>query len=268
LRNRAKGTNIHREPRALLDYIARVQTQRDDVYEKAVDAMVKDGRIIRVVPYAGAWSVIKYPWHVLDAVRYFLDRAEGYIAPTAYISNRATIDGKVIIKDDVRVLENAVIRGPVYIGPGTVVGNGTLVRGYSHIGGNCVLGFATEIKGSYVSDGCWFHMNYIGDSIVGERCNFGAGTITANWRFNEKTIAMRVVDNLIDTGKNKFGAVIGDNCRIGINVSIMPGVKIGANSVIEPAVCLTGDVEAGTMVIGRDRANPIIKRPGTSPNSE
>jgi bifunctional UDP-N-acetylglucosamine pyrophosphorylase/glucosamine-1-phosphate N-acetyltransferase len=91
-------------------------------------------------------------------------------------------------------------------------------------------------------------MNYVGDSIVGEHCNFGAGTITANWRFDEKTISMQVNDSHISTGMDKFGAVIGNNCRTGINVSIMPGIKIGQNSIIGPAVCLTENVNSNTMI--------------------
>jgi bifunctional UDP-N-acetylglucosamine pyrophosphorylase/glucosamine-1-phosphate N-acetyltransferase len=154
----------------------------------------------------------------------------------------------VIIGDNVKVLENAVIRGPVYIGPGTIIGNNTLVRAYSHIGADCVVGFATEIKGSYISDGNWFHMNYIGDSIVGERCSFGAGTITANQRFDEKTITAIVNGDQVNTDKDKFGAIIGDNCKTGINVSIMPGIKIGPNSIIGPSVCLTEDIDSNTMM--------------------
>jgi bifunctional UDP-N-acetylglucosamine pyrophosphorylase/glucosamine-1-phosphate N-acetyltransferase len=247
----------HSDPRVLLSYISRVETKKDDVYEQALDAMCKGGKPIHVVPYRGAWYAIKYPWNVLDGVRYFLDRTEGYISPTAQISSHAIIDGKVVIADNARVMENAVIRGPVYIGPRSVIGNSTLVRAYSHIGADCVVGFATEIKGSYIGDGCGFHMNYIGDSVVGEHCNFGAGTITANWRFDEKTISVRVNENLVNTGIDKFGAIIGDNCRTGINVSIMPGIKIGPNSIIGPSVYLTKDVESNTMMGARSSARPM-----------
>ncbi len=247
----------HSDPRVLLGYISRVETERDDVYERALDAMCKEGKSIKVVPYSGAWCAIKYPWNILDSVRHFLDNTKGYISPTAQISSQAVIDGTVIIEDNARVLENAVIRGPVYIGPRTVIGNNTLVRAYSHIGADCVVGFATEIKGSYIGDGCWFHMNYIGDSIVGEHCNFGAGTITANWRFDEKTISVRVGENPVNTGMDKFGAIIGDNCRTGINVSIMPGIKIGPSSIIGPSVYLTKDVESNTLVGAHSLSRPM-----------
>ena len=249
----------HSDSKALLSYISRVETDKDDVYERALDAMCKEKKPIHVVPYSGAWYAIKYPWNILDGVRYFLDRAESYISPTAQISSRAVIEGKVVIGDNARVLENAVIRGPVYIGPRTIIGNNTLIRAYSHIGADCVVGFATEIKGSYIDDRNWFHMNYIGDSVIGEHCNFGAGTIIANWRFDEKPILVQVNDKQVNTGKDKFGAIIGENCRTGINVSIMPGIKIGPNSIIGPSVSLTDDVDSNTIVKLSTSARPIRK---------
>ena len=249
----------HSNPQELLRYIAHVKTDRDDVYERALDAMCKDGKKIKVIPYTDTWHAIKYPWNILDSVRYFMDRSESYTSPTAQISSHAVIDGKVIIGDNVRVLENAVIRGPVYIGPRTVIGNSTLIRAYSHIGADCVVGFATEIKGSYIGDGSWFHMNYIGDSIVGEHCNFGSGTITANWRFDEQPILVMVNEIKINTEKDKLGAILGDNCRTGINVSIMPGVKIGSNSIIEPSVNLTENVNSYTIKSFSGSVRPLPK---------
>jgi bifunctional UDP-N-acetylglucosamine pyrophosphorylase/glucosamine-1-phosphate N-acetyltransferase len=240
--------HLHTDPEALLHYISQVKTNEDDVYEKAVDAMCKDYRAIRVVPYTGAWTPIKYPWHILDAARYFLDRAESRSTPGVKISPNAVIEGKVILEEGVQVFENAVIRGPVYIGRNTIIGNSTLVRSYSHLGADCVVGFGTEIKESYIGDGTHFHMNYAGDSVIGARCSFGAGTITANWRFDTKNVQVKIGDTMIDTGRDKLGAFIGDNCRTGIQVGIMPGVRIGNNAFIYPQVNLTNDVGVDTIV--------------------
>ena len=240
--------HLHTDPETLLHYISNVKTNEDDVYEQAIDAMCKANCSIKVVPYTDAWTPIKYPWHVLDVVRYFLDRAATCISPDAHISTQAAIDGKVIIEEGVRVLENAVVRGPVYIGRNTVIGNSTLVRSYSHLGADCVVGFGTEIKESYVGDGTQFHMNYAGDSVIGRQCSFGAGTIIANWRFDTKTVQVKVGNAMIDTGRDKLGAFIGDNCRTGIQVGIMPGVRIGNNAIIHPQVYLTNDVGVDTIV--------------------
>ncbi len=240
--------HMHTDPAALLHYIAKVKTAADDAYEQSLDAMCRDHLPIQVVPYSGAWTPIKYPWHVLDVTRYFLDRSAAAISPDARVSASSVIDGKVIIAEGVRVLENAVIRGPVYIGRNSVIGNNTLIRTYSHIGADCVVGFSSEIKESYIGEGTQFHMNYAGDSVIGAHCSFGAGTITANWRFDNKTIRIKIGDALVDTGRDKLGAFIGDNCRTGIHVGIMPGIRIGNNSLIYPHVNLTDDVAADTIV--------------------
>ncbi len=241
-----------------MDYIHHVSSDRDDIYEKAVDAMCKDNREIMVVPYTGAWHAVKYPWNIMDFVRYFLDRNDSYISPSARISDHAVIEGKVIIEDNVRIMENAVVKGPVYLGRGTIIGNNTLVRSYSHIGANCAVGFGTEITESYIEDDCHFHMNYIGDSIIGDRCDFGAGTITANQRFDRKPVHVRVGGDVIDSGAAKLGAFIGPDCRFGINVSIMPGIKIGAGSTIGPASCLTQDINLKPPILpGNVEANGL-----------
>lgn len=234
--------HLHTNPRSLLRYAAGVRTKKDDIYECAINAMVKDTGGAKVVPYAGLWGTIKYPWHVLSMARRFLERSEGYVASSARISEKATIEGKVTIMDEARILENAVIKGPVYIGRRSVIGTGSLVRDYSHIGENCLVGYATEIKNSYVGDNCWFHKSYVGDSIISDGCSFGAGTVLSNLRFDEKNIEISLGEELVDTGLEKLGAIIGAGCKTGVNASVMPGVRIGPNSVVGPGVCLVGDL--------------------------
>ena len=191
-------------------------------------------------------------------VRRFLDQSKKYISPSAYISEKAVIEGKVVIGDNVRVMENAVIRGPAYIGPNSVIGNNSLVRHYSHIGSNCVVGYTTEIKGSYIGDGCWFHMNYIGDSIIGDSCSFGAGTVLANYRFDERNISVEIEGESIDTKLNKLGAIIGSNSKTGVNVSVMPGVRIGPNSIVGSHLYLTHDLEPNQSML-MEPVNRVIR---------
>ncbi len=252
--------HLHTDPKRLLKHAETAQTDKDDVYECALDAMIKDKGRIKVVPHPDFWVPIKYPWHIFPVVRQFLDRSQRYISPSAHISEKATIDGEVIISDNVRVLENAVIRGPAYIGPDSVIGNNSLVRGYSHIGAHCMVGYCTEVKGSYIGDGCWFHMGYIGDSIIGDGCSFGAGTILANFRFNESNIPVQVEGEPVDSGLDKLGAIIGDNSRTGVHVSVMPGVKIGPNSIVGPHICLTEDLEPDRMILPKRDYTTIKNR--------
>lgn len=241
--------HCHNNSKELLRYIETVQTTRDDVYECALDNMVKAGHKVKVIPYNDFWAPIKYPWHIFKVMEYFLDNAQPYIAPSARISEKATIQGKVILSDNVKILENAVIRGPAYIGANSIIGNNALVRGYSHIGSNSVIGYSTEVKHSYIGDNCWFHSNYIGDSIVDDDCSLGAGTVLANFRLDEENIQIEVGDSLVNTGYGKLGAIVGRGCRIGVNASLMPGVRVGPDSFVGPQVCLSQDLGANKLVL-------------------
>jgi NDP-sugar pyrophosphorylase family protein len=245
--------HLHREASELMRYVGRVQTSRDDVYECAIDLMVTEGHKIKIVPYRDFWKAIKYPWHIFGVVRYFLDRCEPSISPSAQVSPKAVVEGRVVIEDNVKVLENAVIRGPAYIGANSIIGNNVLIRDYSHIGRNCVVGYGTEVKGSYIGDGCWFHSSYVGDSIIDDNCSLAAGTVLANFRFDEKSIKVTVGGELVDTGLDKFGAIIGGGSKTGINASIMPGVRIGPSSFVGSHVCLMKDLAPGRMVLMEPR---------------
>jgi len=259
--------HLHNDPGSLLDYFDTVETDRDDVYERALDKAAVDGQRIEVIPYAGFWATIKYPWHIFKVMEYFLDNTRPYISPSSHISNNARISGKVTLGDNVKVLENAVIRGPVYIGPNSVVGNNALVREYSHIGANTVIGYSTEIKHSYIGSNCWFHSNYIGDSIIDDDCSFGSGAITANFRLDEENVYVNVAGDRIDTGYDKLGAIVGRGCRIGINANLMPGVLVGSHSFIGPHVCLTKDLPANKTALPVSHYQVLDNEVKLSPDS-
>lgn len=217
----------------------------DSAYEGALDRMVKLGEKVRAVPYEGFWGAVKYPWHLFRVMEQFLGRLKGEVSPSAQVSKWAVLDeskGGIVLEDEVKVLEHAIIRGPCYIGPGAIIGNNALVRDGCHIGAGCVVGFSTEIKHSYIGPRCWFHSNYIGDSIIGDDCTFGAGTVTANFRFDQRNIRIQVADDLIDTGTNKMGAIIGDSCQTGVHCTLLPGVRLGRNSILGPHLCLHRDL--------------------------
>jgi bifunctional UDP-N-acetylglucosamine pyrophosphorylase/glucosamine-1-phosphate N-acetyltransferase len=95
------------------------------------------------------------------------------------------------------------------------------------------------------------HLSYVGDSVIGENCNFGAGTITANYRFDANTIKMMVKDKVVDSGRNKLGAFLGDNVKTGINALFMPGVKVGVNTWVGPNVVVERDLPPNAVVLVR-----------------
>ena len=95
-------------------------------------------------------------------------------------------------------------------------------------------------------------MSYIGDSIIAENCSFGAGTVTANFRFDEKEVKVNVKGERISTDRIKFGAIIGKNSKTGVNSCLMPGVKVGPNSIIGPGVTLMDDLEPNKIILVKE----------------
>lgn len=251
--------HLHANAAALFRCLDKVRSGNSDAYEQALETMIEEQHRLELVEYCGFWGPIKYPWHLLHAMEYFLDQGPRRVASSAIISDKATIEGYVTIDENVRVLENAVIRGPCYIGKNSIIGNSVLIRDRCHIGADCVIGFSTEMKHSYVGDGGWFHRNYVGDSIIADRCSLGAGTVTANFRLDEEEVAVGGDGNTLDTGLAKLGAIMGADSRTGINVSVMPGVRVGPNSVVGPHVMLRRDVGPNRMIV-TDGDNRIVER--------
>ena len=93
------------------------------------------------------------------------------------------------------------------------------------------------------------HLSYVGDSILCEDCNLGAGTIMANYRLDAGTVKMRIKDKMVDSGRRKLGAVLGDNVKTGVNALLMPGVKIGVDSWIGPNFTVYADLPANTVAL-------------------
>ena len=234
----------------IFDYYTKIPIS-DHQYEDAILQFIQDRNVVKSVSYDGFFAGYKYPWDLFTINKHLMDRQikKQTIEEGAEISERATVEGRVWIGRGTRVFEGACIRGPCYIGENSIVGGNSLVRDYSSLGNNCVVGFSTEIKHSLIGDDCWFHINYIGDSIISNNCLFGAGTITANYRFDEKNIKVRIGEKKIDSGTNKLGAIIGDNCKTGINACLEPGVKIGPQSIVGPNVDLQDDLEPEKIIL-------------------
>jgi bifunctional UDP-N-acetylglucosamine pyrophosphorylase/glucosamine-1-phosphate N-acetyltransferase len=171
------------------------------------------------------------------------------IHKSVVIKDHVTIEGPVLIEEGVKIFEGSKIVGPVYIGKHTIVGNNNIIRS-SMIGSDCVTGFNTDITRSYIGNNCWFHSNYVGDSILGDDISLGSGAVFANLRLDDGEISSIVKKEKISTGKNKLGAMIGSHVRIGVNASIMPGIKIGSGSFIGSGVILDKDIEDKQFCVG------------------
>lgn len=247
--------HYHPLPSALFKKLRQVSTKRDDRYEAALQELF--GEVVyRALPYNGFWQPIKYPWHVLDLMKYYIENIEkrfphGRIGGRpAEVAASAVIGGTdVYFEDGVKIMDHATVIGPAYIGKNSVVATGALVRN-SHIGENCVIGFGSEVARSYLGDHVWTHTNYIGDSIIGSDVSFGAGTVTGNLRLDEKEIFVPVRGEKIGSGKTKLGLITGDHIRVGINTSFMPGVKVGSNSFVGAGITVSQDIPENSFVTG------------------
>lgn len=230
----------------LLTSITKTKSADDDRYEKAIKQMMKNGDIFEQYIYDGPYAYLKYPWHMLQVMSHFLSTlTTSHIAKNTHIDKTARVIGPVVIEEGVRVMEYAKISGPSYIGRNTIIGNHTMIRN-SHIGEQCVIGFGSDITRSYIGALTWLHSNYVGDSILGESVTVGSGTVFANLRLDEQHIHSPIRKEKISTMRDKLGAIIADMVSIGVNCSIMPGVKIGTGSIIGAGVILQEDLADNT----------------------
>lgn len=241
--------HIHKNANSLIKYLEKADSKKDDLYEQALSRMMKDGVKMMAVEYDGFWQPLKYPWHVHSVFKYLFSQAEKKIAKSAQIAKRAVINGEVIIGENVKIFDGAVINGPCYIGDDSIVATNALVRD-SNVGKNCVIGYITEVARSCLGNEVWTHSNYIGDSVIGNNVSFGAGSVTGNLRLDEKNVQVSYDGKKIDAHTNKFGAIIGNNVRVGVNTSLMPGIKIGSGSFIGAGIVVPEDVVENSFVRG------------------
>jgi len=212
----------------------------------AIQLLIKEGGSVFAVEIPRAdWFDIGRPWDLLEANRWVLNRMEHKIL--GFVETGAHITGPVTVAETAHIRSGAYIEGPAYIGEHSDIGPNCYIRPCTSIGRKVRIGNACEIKNSIIMDGVHIgHLSYVGDSIVGENCNLGAGTITANYRLDAGTVKMMIKDKLVDSGRTKLGAVLGDNVKTGINALFMPGVKVGNNCWIGPNVVVYRDVPPNT----------------------
>jgi len=179
---------------------------------------------------------IMYPWDFLNLVQKVLleEVTQEIISPNASVAKSSVIEGPCMIEDDVQIDDFCKIKGPVYIGKGSFIGMGSLVRNCM-LGNGTRIGFNCEIGKSYFAGNDKIsHHNVILDSIVGETVWFGGYSGTANVLLNHGNVRYEIESgNLIDTGTNHFGAVVGNDSAIGASVIILPGRQIPHGSMIQ-----------------------------------
>lgn len=224
---------------AILEKIKKSPRQEYEITD-AIELLSKQQEVI-AVETAGYFLSIGFPWDILSANSYLLDTIKK-ASIKGEVEKGATIKGNVIIGEGTIIRAGSYISGPVIIGNNCTIGPNCYIRSHTAIGDDCKIGNAVEVKESVliksVSIG---HLSYVGDSVIGEGVNFGAGTITANLRHDEKPVSFMHNEKRVDSGRRKLGAVVGDGVHTGIHTSIYPGRKLWPRATTLPGEIVSKD---------------------------
>jgi bifunctional UDP-N-acetylglucosamine pyrophosphorylase/glucosamine-1-phosphate N-acetyltransferase len=212
----------------------------------AVTLLAKEGTVLAAELSKDDWFDVGRPWDLLDANVWALKRMDHKILGT--VEQGTHLIGPVMVAESARIRSGAYIEGPCFIDEECDVGPNCFIRPGTSLGRKVRVGNACEIKNSIIMDRTHVgHLSYVGDSIFGEGCNLGAGTVTANLRLDDGVIKMVVKDQVAETGRRKLGAVLGDNVKTGIKSLFMPGVKVGENCWVGPNYMVERDLPPNTM---------------------
>ncbi|MDF0591211.1 bifunctional sugar-1-phosphate nucleotidylyltransferase/acetyltransferase [Candidatus Methanocrinis natronophilus] len=206
-----------------------------------INALISRGEEVEVVEIQD-WIEVGRPWDLFEANKILLSEMEPSLL--GEVEAGATLQGNVSVGEGTLIRSGSYIVGPVIIGKDCDIGPNCFIRPFTCIGDQVRIGNAVEIKNSSIMDGTNVgHLSYLGDSVIGSDCNFGAGTIVANLRHDGANIRSYVKEELADSGRRKLGAIMGDDVKTGINTSIYPGTVIEPGYRGRPAEVMRGHVE-------------------------
>jgi UDP-N-acetylglucosamine diphosphorylase/glucosamine-1-phosphate N-acetyltransferase len=203
-----------------------------------LNALVSRGEEIRVAEIED-WIEIGRPWDLLNANEKLLGFEQYSVLGD--VEPNATISGRVSVGSGTRIRSGSYIEGPVVIGENCDIGPNCFIRPFACIGDNVRIGNAVEIKNSTIMENTNVaHLSYVGDSVIGSNCNFGAGTIVANLRHDRGDIRSYIRGERVNTERHKLGVIMGDDVKTGINTTIYPGTVIGSGYRSKPGEVLRG----------------------------
>lgn len=189
-----------------------------------------DGKLIA----SSKSRLILHSWDLL----YVNEQVVGELADSKYlgeVSPAAHVEGFMHVGEGTRILPGVFIEGNVVIGKNCKVGPNCYIRGNTTIGDDCHIGQAVEVKNSLIGHGSSVgHLSYVGDSVIGKKVNFGAATVTSNLRHDGKNHHSMSGGTLVDSGRRKFGTIVGDGVHTGIHTAIYPGRKLGPGTSTLP----------------------------------
>ena len=179
----------------------------------------------------------QYPWEVLDEIKPFILALGPALSGDLYDNPSPG----VWVARDAEVYKTAFISAPCIIDSGAQIRHGAFIRGSAIIGKNAVVGNSAELKNAVLFDSVQVpHYNYVGDSILGYKAHMGAGSITSNVKGDRTPVCVKNGDEVLETGRKKFGAVLGDFAEIGCNSVLNPGTVIGRHTQVYPLSSVRG----------------------------
>ncbi|MBD5098333.1 MAG: UDP-N-acetylglucosamine pyrophosphorylase [Clostridiales bacterium] len=186
---------------------------------------------------------VRYPWQALDGIKDLI-LSLGPALGEDY-EERAP---QVWVHKTAQVAPTAYLGAPCIIGPDTEVRHCAFIRGSALVGANCVVGNSVELKNVILFDNVQTpHYNYVGDSILGYKSHMGAGSITSNVKSDKTLVVVKNGGEAIETGRKKFGAMLGDFVEVGCNSVLNPGTVIGPHSNVYPVSCVRGVIPADSI---------------------
>lgn len=199
---------------------------------------------------AKGWLDVGTPWDLLAAHEALLGPWMDFLLEGQSVGGTGTVEEGVHVRGRLYVEAGAVVKagtyveGDVFVAAKARVGPNAFLRGPVAIGIGAHVGAATELKNTILLDGAHApHLNYLGDSVVGEGCNLGAGTVVANLRHDDADVLVHHKGTKVSTGRRKFGAIVGDGAKTGVNASLNPGTILGPGVLLPAGAVAKGTVE-------------------------
>ncbi|MHB8522717.1 MAG: DapH/DapD/GlmU-related protein [Limisphaerales bacterium] len=211
--------------------------------------------------HAALFDGCEFAW---DALKRIKDYVDAHVAPALH--NRcegvAFIGERVFIGEGTVVEDGAMIKGPAIIGKNCQIRHNAYIREQVIVGDGCVVGNSTEIKNALLFNNAVApHLNYVGDSILGNKAHLGAGVVLSNVKVVPGNVTVEKDGVPFDTGLRKFGALLGDGVEIGCNSVLNPGSIIGRGSVVYPNTNWRGILPANMIAKNKAPVEVVVRRP-------
>ncbi|MBD3405896.1 MAG: NTP transferase domain-containing protein [Candidatus Lokiarchaeota archaeon] len=202
------------------------------------------------------WVDVGKPWDLLEANKQILSTAESKMNGT--IEEGAVLKKNVIVEEGAIIRSGAYIQGPVFIGKDCKIGPNCYIRPYTSLMSGVKVGNACEVKNSLIMEESSIgHLSYVGDSIIGRKVNFGAGTTTANLRHDNKSVNVTIKGERLDSGRRKLGTIIGDHVKTGIGTLIYPGAVLHPHAQTGIGVIVDRDIQEGKLIVAKQEKREL-----------